>query len=320
MSKPHHSSPALSDGQPPEPVWWIDSSEGSIGPLTTNEILYAVRCQRITPVTPICPPGCSYWVEAGSVSDLPFHDQYGVQADDQPTDSPEKMRALIAECADRQRSRHGAVPRSRAERDSRKTAVSLGTFLSLLGTPTAHLWPIVLTSVSTILLPVAVIARSRVAWVLLAVVSLATVGGWQFSRWTPRAKSLAQIEEIWQEYRGLRDVAASPDDWQAFRVRAETQLNAITPALTEAARPEDQTSMLLLWLARDALPKALRQPQPKVEEQIAEYFGRIQRHEQSQTSRGLGGPDPLTSLILGLDAIGLGGAAWHFRKSWLPWA
>lgn len=304
---------------PPASVWWVADPGGPVGPLTTDQFLESVQSGRVTPESLVQVPGTAEWIAAGTIPELPFpRDSTDTEASSPPSTAAE-MRRLFAECARQQSTRHAhARPAPHIVSTQNNTVSMQWLVQGILRVPAALAAP-VFALLKVLLIPLLPLIRSRVAWGMVGVTALAGAGVWIASQWTTQTLALAQLSDLWEEYRSAKSTAGDSADWTEFKSRAEVELAELTPRLARSARSEDRVSILLLWISRDYLPQVLKDPENerRTEEQLEAHFQTIRKTMGGQ-SGGSVPLDLLTVSIIALDVVGLAALGWYFRKSIFP--
>jgi hypothetical protein len=90
----------------------------------------------------------------------------------------------------------------------------------------------------------------------------------------------AQLDEVWQEIRGLRDRRASDQEWSAFAAEAREKVQPIVKNLKRTAHADDPVRQHLLWAAEDYLLPMLddaRAAPSESEKRFAEHMTEARR-------------------------------------------
>ena len=150
------------------------------------------------------------------------------------------------------------------------------------------------------------LARSQLAWTLVVVVCVSLI----YFRVAPYLVTQGQVYstlyETHSEMIRLRSQPHSQAEWTAIRIRTCGELAELVPVLEQRAVTDDKTSMSLLWLARDYLPRELNDSPPDEsvkESKVQEHF-RIVQQELIIPRRTVSHGNWWIRAIVGLDVVG----------------
>lgn len=97
-------------------------------------------------------------------------------------------------------------------------------------------------------------------------------------RWSRPVNALATIEELGDDVKRLRESKASDAEWEALVARGDDLLPRVVTDLERRAGADDRMAQMLLWSARDCLPKMFadaRQQPNAAEQRYDEYMQNV---------------------------------------------
>ena len=121
-----------------------------------------------------------------------------------------------------------------------------------------------------------VIAAALLIAVAASFVQIARDAG--LLRWSKPVNALAAVRELGDDVKRLRETKASDAEWEALAARGDELLPQVVADLEPTAGADDRMAQMLLWSARDCLPKMFadaRQQPNAAEQRYDEYMQNV---------------------------------------------
>ncbi|MBL8851660.1 MAG: DUF4339 domain-containing protein [Planctomycetaceae bacterium] len=252
--------------QAPTTSWFYRVGDRDVGPVMSNRLRQLARQGRLSDDDLVRMGRTGQWVAAGSIDWLSARPRPKEAAPPEPADEP---------------AAEPPAPSAAAE-----MRVSLGYALRNLYYSVTHFTVASVWVVRHVLGVVALIAIMVILFNILRDLGMFD--------WSGPVDVLGTVQTLGAEVKQLRAAKAGDAEWDQLAERGTAALKPVVARLERDASSENRIAQMLLWSARDCLPKMFvdaRQEPSASEARYDEYMGNVAALEKNQPIYGgnLGG-------------------------------